>query len=498
MEETLKELERQVQCAESSDAVIAAASQKNRFFGWLHRWRGQSKEKALKSLLSALYPKLQQAVTETTAWLEQRARHKEAQLQDAQSKQRLLDEAIEAEQRALDCFDDLVNDCLSLSYDMTKSMRDLRAVMDFNEEVLSNASRSRSSSRAHAAAPASAPAPVPPPTSPHSPSSASSRKKATLALLPLQAQTDDEARPAEPAVWHGYKGAENFQINPKRTIHYSKSPATTSLVSVLTAGGAQAANASSTISDPHLPTSPAANANANAAPNAISDGLRGCLSADSPSNITAIATNTTHTTHTTHSTSSRPRSLSSSSHTLAHHPSQLSLSTHGKSPLDALQHYHYTDADHHESRGKFAACYEVSCQALAMVDALRRQRQAEAVALSSAKKQRAALCTLCQGDSLDDGLDDDGLGGLGCITLEGLSIANGLLRAVCSKEGRGRDRDNRDSTNSSNNGKDGKDGMLLRKSSSMYSVLNRFSAGGAVKAMASSCSNLHSTLVRHD
>lgn len=225
-------------------------------YGWLSKWQKQRKSKQTKALVSALYPKVQKALLELSQWIEQEAIRKTQIIESGLQLQRKLDKSIKTKQHIVDTFDDLVNDYLSLSYDMTKAMRHLKAALDFNEEQLSTATRRRSCSRLeplnHTEKTAAATGSVSQISSPLTGLSQSSKNNTNIGPKislhkPLTVSTccdggvgGDESRPAEPAVWHGYKGAEAVQLresklSPKNPmIHYSKSPATASLISMIT------------------------------------------------------------------------------------------------------------------------------------------------------------------------------------------------------------------------------------------------------------------------
>lgn len=182
--------------------------------------------------------------------LEQATGEKEILIQRGISLQQELDGCIERKQRRVDMYDDLTNDALGLSWHMTKSLRELKSALEFNDEVLSMSNKRRSSSRAESTVSVLAVLSSSSSSSSQHQQQQQQQKQQTQlptapapSALTITPPGHDDSRPAEPAVWHGYKGAESMFLGPhsslsptkKGMIHFARSPATSSLLSMMAA-----------------------------------------------------------------------------------------------------------------------------------------------------------------------------------------------------------------------------------------------------------------------
>jgi len=157
----------------NNDSSAIMGKKSGGFLEWIKKWRGKRKGSKLQALFDSLFPKLQNTTEEVRLWLVAVSEQKANAIQQGLALLQEMDATIDTHQEHLDYYDELTNDCLSLSYSMSKAMLEIKASMDFNEEIVTASvlRRRRSASAAAAAqllaadrsfkAPSPTPAPAP-------------------------------------------------------------------------------------------------------------------------------------------------------------------------------------------------------------------------------------------------------------------------------------------------------------------------------------------------
>ena len=425
----------QVLAAPSTDL----ASTSTRLFSWFRSWREGRRNNVLKARLSEVIPRLQQAISATEEQLDSASSAKKQASNRALELLPVLDCAIAKRQKKVDQYDDLINDCLSLSYEMTKVMREIKAVLDFNDEVLSFSTRRRSSSRQVSFV--------------ETPRSLSQLKQAAC----IESHHAPAERTAEPAVWHGYKKAEAFQLggggfesnsvlSPKCNpiIHFSKSLSTVSLVlkssrnSPTRSEGGDATVSSDTIAglfDPSVTShgveglcdeagssSPAttqcatssrssSNSSTNGSSDSASDGDADGEEDEIPGThlINISARPSTPTIPLSKAvldfTASTSRSLSSPAHTLTTETgSRIARRSSFSAPPPPMELSAYqassgcSDSDFQLLNNRYMKCWTIYLSAQDMMNSLKSKRDVNRATLSTFRRKRDHLGLLCNAD----------------------------------------------------------------------------------------------------
>jgi len=129
-------------------------SQNFGFLSLIKSWRRKKTDEKMQGLVDSLFPRLKSTEEELKAWLEAVVERKEIALQQSGVLLTQIQQTVDKYRRHIDFYDEVLNDCLQLGFDIKQEIQTLLAAAVFSRDTitgLSKAQKRLSSLRLHAA-----------------------------------------------------------------------------------------------------------------------------------------------------------------------------------------------------------------------------------------------------------------------------------------------------------------------------------------------------------
>ena len=109
---------------------------------WIRKWRKKGSLHKISSMFDDLIPRLNGTKDNIIQWLEAISEKKEQAIEQGDMRISDMNEYIDHQNAIIDSIDELINDCLTINYDLTREMADINAISIFNSEIVSLKSKS--------------------------------------------------------------------------------------------------------------------------------------------------------------------------------------------------------------------------------------------------------------------------------------------------------------------------------------------------------------------
>jgi hypothetical protein len=109
---------------------------------WIRKWRKKGSLHKISSMFDDLIPRLNGTKDDIIQWLEAISEKKEQAIEQGDMRISDMNEYIDHQNAIIDSIDELINDCLTINYDLTREMADINAISIFNSEIVSLKSKS--------------------------------------------------------------------------------------------------------------------------------------------------------------------------------------------------------------------------------------------------------------------------------------------------------------------------------------------------------------------
>jgi hypothetical protein len=100
---------------------------------WIRKWSRKKQIGKVMAMFEELLPKLQNTEEEVRLWLTALAEKKEATLMESTTMLKDMETSIGVYESYVDFYDELINDCLKISLDVSRELSDLRIAGSLNE-----------------------------------------------------------------------------------------------------------------------------------------------------------------------------------------------------------------------------------------------------------------------------------------------------------------------------------------------------------------------------
>ena len=100
---------------------------------WIRKWSRKKQIGKVYAMFEALLPKLKTTEEEVILWLTAVSEKKESTLLESSNMLKAMETSINVYESYIDFYDELINDCLKISLDVSRELSDLRIAGAFNE-----------------------------------------------------------------------------------------------------------------------------------------------------------------------------------------------------------------------------------------------------------------------------------------------------------------------------------------------------------------------------
>jgi hypothetical protein len=134
-----------VKLAHDSDFLALSAAKEMKKFdtskngglvAWIRKWSRKKQIGKVVAMFDDLLPKLQNTEEEVLLWLTALSEKKESTLVESSNMLKDMETSIGVYESYVDFYDELINDCLKISLDVSRELSDLRIAGAFNEVYL--------------------------------------------------------------------------------------------------------------------------------------------------------------------------------------------------------------------------------------------------------------------------------------------------------------------------------------------------------------------------
>jgi hypothetical protein len=131
-----------VKLAHDSDFLVQSAAKEMKKFdsskngglvAWIRKWSRKKQIGKVVAMFDDLLPKLQNTEEEVLLWLTALSEKKESTLVESSNMLKDMESSIGVYESYVDFYDELINDCLKISLDVSRELSDLRIAGAFNE-----------------------------------------------------------------------------------------------------------------------------------------------------------------------------------------------------------------------------------------------------------------------------------------------------------------------------------------------------------------------------
>ena len=102
---------------------------------WIRKWSRKKQLVKVYAMFEALLPKLKTTEEEVMIWLTAVSEKKESTLLESSNMLKAMETSIHVYESYVDFYDELINDCLKISLDVSRELSDLRIAGAFNEVI---------------------------------------------------------------------------------------------------------------------------------------------------------------------------------------------------------------------------------------------------------------------------------------------------------------------------------------------------------------------------